>query len=58
LRIFSIENFFIVRINAKDNHQDKLNELKEMIAVAKLEKMTIVEEQVIKKIKFFVKFFN
>jgi predicted nucleic acid-binding OB-fold protein len=35
-----------------------LNELKEMIAVAKLEKMTIVEEQVIKKIKFFVKFFN
>jgi hypothetical protein len=36
----------LIRINTKDNHQDKLTELKEMIAVAKLEKMTILEEQV------------
>jgi hypothetical protein len=30
----------------KDNHQDKLNEIKEMIAIAKLEKMTMLEQQV------------
>jgi hypothetical protein len=44
-----IENFFfhceifLIRI---DNHKEKLNEIKEMIAVAKLEKMTILEQQV------------
>jgi hypothetical protein len=36
----------LIRINSKDNHQEKLNEIKEMIAVAKLEKMTILEQQV------------
>jgi hypothetical protein len=30
----------------KDDHQEKLNEIKEMIAVAKVEKMTILEQQV------------
>jgi len=33
------------KINTKDNYQEKLNEIKEMIAVAKLEKMTILEQQ-------------
>jgi hypothetical protein len=41
--IFSL---FLIRINPKDNHTEKLNEIKEMIAVAKLEKMTILEQQV------------
>jgi hypothetical protein len=36
----------------KDDHQEKLNEIKEMIAVAKVEKMTILEQQVRKKSKF------
>jgi predicted transposase YdaD len=42
----------LIRINTKDNHQEKLNEIKEMIAVAKLEKMTSLEQQVR---KFFSK---
>jgi len=37
----------------KDDHQDKLNEIKEMIAKVKLEKMSILEQQVIIKIFFF-----
>jgi len=38
----------------KDDHQDKLNEIKEMIAKVKLEKMSILEQQVIIKIFFFI----
>lgn len=34
------------RASLKDSHQEKLDEIKEMIAVAKLEKMTILEQQV------------
>jgi hypothetical protein len=33
-------------VNTKDSHQEKLDEIKEMIAVAKLEKMTMLEQQV------------
>ena len=38
-------------MNSKDNHQEKLDEIKEMIAVAKLEKMTTLEQQVRKSYK-------
>ncbi|CAF2839410.1 unnamed protein product [Rotaria sp. Silwood2] len=33
------------KMNIKDKEQEKLNEIKEMIAVAKLEKMTVLEQQ-------------
>jgi hypothetical protein len=42
----------------KDDHQDKLNEIKEMIAKVKLEKMSILEQQVIIKICLFCFFFD
>ncbi|CAF5124443.1 unnamed protein product, partial [Rotaria magnacalcarata] len=34
------------KMNLKDKEQEKLNEIEEMIAVAKLEKMTVLEHQV------------
>ena len=35
-----------IRVILKDKEQEKLDEIKEMITVAKLEKMTILEQQV------------
>jgi hypothetical protein len=43
------------RLLTKDDHQEKLNEIKEMIAVAKVEKMTILEQQVRKTRNLMVK---
>ena len=37
----------------KDDHHEKLNEIKEMMAKVKLEKMSILEQQVIKRIILF-----
>ncbi|CAF1563596.1 unnamed protein product, partial [Adineta steineri] len=42
------DDISLPKLNIKDNHQEKLDEIKEMIAIAKLEKMTILEQQVSK----------
>lgn len=45
----------LFRIDGKDKYQEKLDELKEMIAVAKLEKMTLLEQQLCERYNELVK---
>ncbi len=53
LENFQNKIFVFIRMRRKDDRQEKLNEIKEMMAKIKIEKMTILEHQVKRIIKIF-----